>query len=220
MSWKAIDPSRVEEYWTYHFDWSDPYDGSSGYERTQIYNGTRARFDMWLAPHDDGSFHHRDYGWYIGAVDGAQNYGETHMPQEWIGCSDEDGVSYTVLGQGIDFGRNLSGTWGVSNCTCWMGGTTIRTFQEGASVSYTVSSDTDVDPGVGLVMPVGPDRGRASIAINGTPVAVVDTYAAARKHRKVMFFSNNVTTGDVLTITNLATPGHARIDVDGLVYFW
>jgi hypothetical protein len=114
-----------------------------------------------------------------------------------------------------------NGTWATSAANAFSGGTTQKTTQSGAAA--TVHIDTypygyKVDYGLGLVMAKAPDRGKAAVFLDGVRVATVDTYAASKVNRTVVWRSalagNTVHT---LKVVNLATSGRPRIDVDAFV---
>ncbi len=70
---------------------------------------------------------------------------------------------------------------------------------------------------VHLIFKKGPNQSRAKIYIDGTHVKTIDTKSSSVKYRKAAF---NKTWGSrgthVVKIVNLATPGRARLDVDGI----
>ncbi len=70
---------------------------------------------------------------------------------------------------------------------------------------------------VHLIFKKGPNQSRAKIYIDGVYVKTIDTKSSSVKHRKAAF---NKTWGSrgthVVKIVNLATPGRARLDVDGI----
>jgi hypothetical protein len=129
-----------------------------------------------------------------------------------IAVTEEDNASPTgAAGQ-----FTYSGTWGIANCTCFLGGHTRRTSAYGARAMFTATYNQGDH--VALVMAKGPGRGRASIRVDGVQVATIDTYAAANTNRVVVFERRMMSAGThTLTIVNLATAGRPRIDVDAVI---
>jgi hypothetical protein len=108
-----------------------------------------------------------------------------------------------------------TGSWKTAACACWSGGSVAQTSARGASASFTWPF---LNAGnVAVVMPKGADRGSATISIDGVKRATVNTNASANQPR-VVVFSAPVSAGThTVTVTNLATAGHARIDVDAFL---
>lgn len=61
-------------------------------------------------------------------------------------------------------------------------------------------------------------RGKVSIRLDNRPAAVVDTYSRTTENAVVVWQARFRTGGKwTLTITNLGTPGHPRVDVDAIM---
>jgi hypothetical protein len=105
------------------------------------------------------------------------------------------------------------GTWGISTCECWSGGTTHRTYSAGAKATFDIPSAKRV----AVVMEQAPDRGKARIWLDGLVAGRVDTYAAAKQHRTVVWTRRLSAGQHTLTIENLGTSGRSRIDVDAVL---
>ena len=70
---------------------------------------------------------------------------------------------------------------------------------------------------VGLVMETGPTRGSADVYVDGK-LHVVNTYASTVGYRLVEFKAGWPTYGPhTIQVTNLATAGHPRVDIDAAV---
>jgi hypothetical protein len=107
-----------------------------------------------------------------------------------------------------------SGVWSTSTCLCFDGHKTAYTTQAGASITFTVTGARRL----ALVMPKNTNRGQASISVDGASPAVVDTYAASAQNRVLVWqveFPSTAT--HKVVVTNKATPGRSRIDVDAVV---
>jgi hypothetical protein len=117
---------------------------------------------------------------------------------------------------------SYQGSWGVSKCLCWSGGTTARTSEAGARVNF--GDDWSQFRGIkatatfAVVMETAPDRGKAQILVDDEIVATVDTYAPTAQHRVLVWVGSVDTSHEsTVSVVNLATPGRPRIDVDAFV---
>jgi hypothetical protein len=117
-----------------------------------------------------------------------------------------------------------NGTWATSAANAFSGGTTQKTTQSGASATLHIDNQPyldsygQVDYGLGLLMAKAPDRGKAAIFLDGVRVATVDTHAASKLNRTVVWRSALAgNTGHTVRVVNLATPGRTRIDIDAFV---
>ncbi|HSS68137.1 MAG TPA: hypothetical protein VLK34_06260, partial [Nocardioidaceae bacterium] len=103
--------------------------------------------------------------------------------------------------------------------------TTQKTTQSGAcatlhidNLPYWDDPYGHVDYGLGLVMAKAPDRGKAAIFVDGVRVATVDTHAASKVNRTVVWRQTMAgNTGHTVKVVNLATAGRTRIDIDAFV---
>jgi hypothetical protein len=104
----------------------------------------------------------------------------------------------------------------VGLCACFSNTTTHFTTQKGASVSFAVT--TRAQDHVAVVMEKNTNRGSAQIYLDGVLRATVNTHAAGPTHRQVVW-QRFVTRGQhMVTVVNLATSGHPRIDLDAFMY--
>ena len=69
---------------------------------------------------------------------------------------------------------------------------------------------------VALVMERAPDRGKARVLVDGVRVATIDTRAASKIHRSVVW-TGTLQGAQTLSVVNLATSGRPRIDVDAVM---
>lgn len=108
----------------------------------------------------------------------------------------------------------FSGSWSVANNVSNYGGSSHTSTTAGDS--FTFSSDI----ADAWLTTTGPHRGSAAIYIDGVYVQTVSTYSAAQHFRRIVWTKRWGTflSGHSITIVNLATPGHPRIDVDGFAY--
>jgi hypothetical protein len=193
------------------FDWaaSDPESGICGFDVTDQ-SGRILAADV-SRPYLLGTGGNRSFGsrYHIAAHDCAGNAAEGDWYRH-IYAIDDSGEGPTSWIGDVTF----DGTWEISNCQCWSGGTTHKTFQPGASVTLTSFVAGDV----GVVMAKGPDRGEADIYLNGNFVRTVNTYSPTGSNRVIVAnIATDPNQENTITIVNRATSGHARIDLDAFL---
>jgi hypothetical protein len=129
--------------------------------------------------------------------------------------------SLTVVQDAASADVVYSGTWAISSATTFSDGTTHKTTQKNAAVRLSVTVPTTIatpnSSALGLVMAKGPDRGSAQVWLDGVKVATVSTYSATKVNRTVVWRANVSPGAHTLRVVNLATTGHARIDIDAFV---
>jgi hypothetical protein len=108
-----------------------------------------------------------------------------------------------------------TGAWSVSSCTCWSALTTRKATAKNASAAFTTTFAAGQY--VGLVMATGPDRGKFDVYVDGKRITTVNTYAAAKGNRKVVWVRKMGAGTHTITIVNLATAGRPRIDLDAVI---
>jgi hypothetical protein len=108
-----------------------------------------------------------------------------------------------------------TGDWRIGSCACFLQGHTARTTTRGADAEFTRTYEEGDH--VALVMAKGPARGRAVIRIDGVFVDRIDTYADQNTNRVVVFEQMMAAGVHTVSITNLATPGRPRIDLDAVL---
>ncbi|MFV0459606.1 MAG: hypothetical protein ACK5MT_12650 [Actinomycetales bacterium] len=118
-----------------------------------------------------------------------------------------------------------SGRWSTVNCACFSDGTSWRSTTAGASLKYRVPAYLVNEGGtvinasgysIGLVAARGPLRGKAAIYLDGTHVAIIDTYAESNINSTVVWRQAVAPGAHTLTVVNLATDGRPRLDVDAV----
>jgi hypothetical protein len=110
----------------------------------------------------------------------------------------------------------FTGAWSVQTGAWTSGGQQRHTSSPGAAVSFTWDHYSDGQH-IGLVMPKGPGRGSAAILVDDVLVGTVDTNAVSNDNRRVVFDHAMSAGSHTLTIVNLATAGHPRIDIDAFL---
>jgi hypothetical protein len=149
-------------------------------------------------------------GFLVTARD-CQGNATTKWVNEGVIVNQEDGQSAT----GPSGTFLYSGTWQTTSCSCFLWGQTGRTSQAGARVTFTRTYEQGDQ--VSIVMAYGPNRGTASVRIDGSWVKNIDTFAASNANRIVAFERQLPAGLHTLTIVNHATTGRPRIDLDAVM---
>jgi hypothetical protein len=108
------------------------------------------------------------------------------------------------------------GKWRTASCNCYLAGTT----QRNAKLKNWMEFTTTVVDGqrIAVVMPMFPKAGVARFKLDGVMQADVDTYAATRRNRVIMWETPVLAAGThTIRIVNMATTGRPRIDVDAFL---
>lgn len=105
------------------------------------------------------------------------------------------------------------GTWTVASSTGYSGGSTRYATATGAWASYTFAGSS-----IGWVAALGPNRGAATIYIDGVYQRTVSLYSSTTALRRVAYaFTWAVQGTHTIRIVLVGTAGHPRVDVDGFV---
>jgi hypothetical protein len=114
----------------------------------------------------------------------------------------------------IALSTTRSGSWSTSNCLCFDGHKTAYTTQSGATMTFTVTGARRL----ALVMPKNTNRGQVSMSVDGGTPTIIDTYAASARNRVMVWQTEFPSTSThQVVITNRATAGRSRVDVDAVV---
>ncbi len=136
----------------------------------------------------------------------------------------DGGSTGWVLGPAFKYNlfQESSNRWQFSPASAWRvavsfhfsGRTTRFTNVAGAAATVQFYNADDV----GLVMETGPHRGNASVSVDGGPPSVIGLNAPADGYRIIAVTASWPVSGPhVVQVTNLATPGSPRIDIDAAV---
>lgn len=221
--------------YTVAFDASDP-SGIDDYNLWKPLNQGAQDFRGWwtedLQPAQTFNDYLNDYaggcggdanwtGWGVTAYDGENN-------AKYVDVGTETRIRPRVMQEDGTFGGGLggatisySGTWQTNSCTCSSEGRQVSTSQLGATATITVPAEANGTGGrVGLVMAKGPGRGQADIYVDGVRETTVNTYAAKNKNRIIVWTNEDLweAGAHIIKIRNLATAGHARIDLDAVLF--
>jgi kumamolisin len=105
-----------------------------------------------------------------------------------------------------------AGVWTLSTDSTASGGKLKFTTAKNASAKYKFTGRS-----IAWVGGMATNRGSASVQLDSTPATADNTHATTTKPR-VLLYVHNMTNGPhTLLITNSATAGHPRIDVDAFV---
>lgn len=108
------------------------------------------------------------------------------------------------------------GKWRTANCNCYLAGSTLRN----AKLKNWMEFTTTVVDGqrIAVVMPMFSKAGVARFKLDGVMQADVDTYAAVRENRVIVWQTPVLTAGThTIRVVNMATTGRPRIDVDAFL---
>jgi hypothetical protein len=157
-----------------------------------------------------GSFQITD--WTVKASNGG---GETVLAlPAGMDITQEDGTN--ARGIAAIGAVTTKGKWRTANCNCYLAGTTRRNAKLRNWMEFTA---TVVDgQRIAVVMPMFPMAGEARFKLDGVMQADVDTYAAVRQNRVIVWQTPVLTAGaHTIRIVNLATADRPRIDVDAFL---
>ncbi len=214
LTWTAADPSGICSYSVHgtHGNYG------SGFPLWRVANHLRRpAFVTTISDYDEGFGSGGGYldGFVVEAHDcrfnGAGVVAMDRNPTVW----QDDG--YTAQGVGSDDGTiSYSGGWRIGRCDCASGGTQRWTRRAGATM--TITRTFREGDHFALVMAKGADRGRAMVYVDGVAAGRVDTHKRGPNLNRVIVFDRALSAGaHTIRVVNRATPGHPRIDFDGMV---
>jgi len=116
------------------------------------------------------------------------------------------------------------GNWRLHTEDTAYGGSLATTKDPGAKVVYAfdaATSNLEAGSHIGLVMPVGPHRGKVTVSLFGSEDTVVDTYAPQRQPRQVVadieVSADNINNNKVtLTLTNFGGGAKSKVSIDAI----
>jgi hypothetical protein len=155
------------------------------------------------------------YGYQVVAHDSVGNSvtGEVWAPIDVTRYNNTDANSVDGAFGGI---WTYSGKWSVSKCVCADGASQTYTTARSAIASFALNAK--LGEHVALMMAEGPGRGSAKVYVDGVLNATINTHFGTNTNRVITWDSPALKAGGhVIKIVNLATPGHARIDVNAAV---
>lgn len=166
------------------------------------------------------------YGWHLTARDAAGNSTTSNIYGGQIRLTQDNNLADSV-GYAVQPLINYTGRWGLGFCTCWSQGGVHKTSAVGAKATILVPLpysrffdpdrvEADNTAHVGLVMRMGPNRGRFQVLVNGVAAGTVDTFSKTNKGRMVVW-ETAVSGRSTITLVNEGTPGRPRIDLDAVL---
>ena len=106
-----------------------------------------------------------------------------------------------------------TGTWTTGTSTSYYGGTYKLTSTPGAKVTVTAWTDQ-----VSVIGARSTTSGKATITIDGVVKATIDTYGATAAYRQTLATITVPYGEHTITVTNLATTGRPRLNLDALAF--
>jgi hypothetical protein len=208
LSWDATDtPAGVASF--------DVYEAGEDGASLRLDHTTSKTIDFVTDSYDDacGGGYEPDL-WWVTSRDFRGATSTSSTINSGLAVWDEIGVSHL---EGIDsLPMTRTGTWSTSKCTCANFGSTTYTTARNASITYTVNVDR---PGraIAIVAPTSSNRGVMNISVDGATAQPVNTNASTTTNRVIVWQKTLNAGTHTVKITNAATAGHGRIDVDTLM---
>jgi beta-N-acetylhexosaminidase len=110
-------------------------------------------------------------------------------------------------------GTTYHGRWQTDAIGSASGGSVAFSSVAGARATFHFTGSS-----VAWVASRGPHLGSAAVSIDGNPPRTINLHAASPRHRAIVFARQWAGNGEhTLTITNLGTARHARIEVDAFI---
>jgi hypothetical protein len=124
------------------------------------------------------------------------------------------GSAFTVSRYGeTSAAIRYAGAWASSSSALFWGGSARQATTAGSSATFTFTGRS-----VGLVSLRGPDRGAATIYVDGTKVATIDMYARTKHGRQVVWSMDwSTSAARTITVRVAGTTGRPRVEIDGFV---
>jgi hypothetical protein len=190
ISWSGSDAASGIA----RFELAQRIDGGSWNTVAGNLTGTSA--DRLLAPQ-------HTYAFRVRAIDHAGNVGI------WATGSTFELRRYSESSSKI----NYSGTWKTISSSVYWGGAARKSWTAGSKASITFTGRA-----IAWVARTGPNRGKATIYVNGTKVATVDLYSASYGNQRVVWTSNWSTAVSRKVVIRISgTSGRPRVDLDAIV---
>jgi hypothetical protein len=106
-----------------------------------------------------------------------------------------------------------SGSWKTSKNAVFWGGAARKSLSAGAKASLRF-----IGRSVAWVARTGPDRGKATVYVNGTRLATIDLYAPTYQRQRVVWAGSwSSAASRLVTIKVSGTSGRPRVDLDAFV---
>ena len=154
------------------------------------------------------------------AIDQEVSFGSTYryVVKASDGAGNTSGWAYgpyfkPLLTQQSGSGATYHGTWHTQSNSYASGGTLVYSTASGASATFRFAGYA-----VSWVAARGPTRGRAAVYVDGVYRKTVNLNSATYHARQIVYAFHWAANGThTITIVNLGTDGHSRVDVDAFV---
>jgi hypothetical protein len=135
----------------------------------------------------------------------------------YVGSAFTNAPSFvSLMGEVPDDFGSYTGAWATQNTANALDGSLHSSTARGASVTFSDNVRT-----LGWITTVGPTHGSAQVFLDGKLVATMSTHAASVGHRRIAFarawWGGPNDPVHTIRIVNAGTPGHSRVDVDGVL---
>jgi hypothetical protein len=135
----------------------------------------------------------------------------------YVGTAFTNAPSFvSEVGEVADTTATYIGTWHTESNADALDGSLHFSTAKGASATLSANVRT-----VAWITTVGPTHGSARVFLDGKLVATVSTHAASIGHRRTKFarawWGGPNDPVHTIRIVNAGTPGHSRVDVDGVL---
>ena len=115
-----------------------------------------------------------------------------------------------AAGAAAESAAKYSGSWVSAGHSSYLGGTAMASKTAGAQATFTYSGRS-----FGLIGPVGPTRGKATIYLDGKALLTIDTYASSFQPRRLIQTIFTADGNHTVTIKVLGTSGRPWVAIDG-----
>jgi beta-glucanase (GH16 family) len=143
------------------------------------------------------------YRYRVRGIDSKGNVGAwAYSPKTRIGAVSQSGSS-----------MDYDGSWMSSTSTVWWGGTARSSSKGGSTLTFTFTGRS-----IAWISLEAPDRGKASVYVDGVLRETVDLQASSILRQRVVWSANYPTLDTRrVTIRVAGTSGRPRVDVDGFI---
>jgi hypothetical protein len=211
LSWGGADGRKAVD----HYDvWAIP----SFTEEYEVLSDTdKTELDVLGGNYDSScGGQSTDLAYRVEAYDRAGNAalarGDTNT---YMGVWQEDGSTVPSVPPG-SLTTTRTGLWKVASCTCSDAGQTLYSVIAGETATFKVTPQ-HAGQWFAIVMPRGPNRGEATITVDGGPAVTVDTYNEFTENRIVVWQTQLSRKTHTVVVTNGGTAGRSRIDLDAVL---
>ena len=143
------------------------------------------------------------YNWSVKARDAAGNWSDGAVTRNFRVVNVPERSSAVAY----------AGSWSNVRTSVAYGGSRKTTVAKGATATFTVWGTSAV-----IVGTMGPTRGSAEIWVDGVKVTTLNSYSATTKNRAILAYIQLGEPGThKVVVKNLATSGHGRLDIDGMI---